>query len=140
MCHNRLINLLNFYLGGIIGAIAGVGGILKCKAEDVASDIRLQDEGFVRQQLDCVLDQGPCDDLGATIKRKSTPNCNHLFRNLSHVTFHTKIFLGMAPDIMKGLCPPPCDECKKKQIQKVMSTIAKKYPKEWNQMVQQIGK
>merc|ERR1719210_1964647 len=101
--------------GGIIGAIAGVGGILKCKAEDVASDIRLQDEGFVRQQLDCVLDQGPCDDLGATIKR-------------------------MAPDIMKGLCPPPCDECKKKQIQKVMSTIAKKYPKEWNQMVQQIGK
>lgn len=88
---------------------------MKCKAEDVASDIRLQDEGFVRQQLDCVLDQGPCDDLGATIKR-------------------------MAPDIMKGLCPPPCDECKKKQIQKVMSTIAKKYPKEWNQMVQQIGK
>ena len=44
---------------------------MKCKAEDVASDIRLQDEGFVRQQLDCVLDQGPCDDLGATIKRKS---------------------------------------------------------------------
>ena len=68
--HN-LIKFSNFFLGGIIGAIAGVGGILKCKAEDVASDIRLQDEGFVRQQLDCVLDEGPCDDLGATIKRKS---------------------------------------------------------------------
>ena len=46
----------------------------------------------------------------------------------------------MAPDIMKGLCPPPCDECKKKQIQKIMSTIARKYPKEWNEMVQQVGK
>ena len=46
----------------------------------------------------------------------------------------------MAPDILRGLCPPPCDNCKKKQIQKVMSTIAKNYPREWNQMVQQVGK
>ena len=50
------------------------------------------------------------------------------------------VFSGMAPDILRGLCPPPCDNCKKKQIQKVMSTIAKNYPREWNQMVQQVGK
>jgi len=84
---------------------------IKCKAVDLGSDLRLQDENFVRTQLDCVLGEGPCDELGAEIKR-------------------------MAPDILRGICPPPCDECKKKQIQKVMSTIARKYPKEWSQMVQ----
>jgi len=96
---------------GILDGIKDLGQRVKCKAVDVASDVRLQDENFVRQQLDCVLTEGPCDELGATIKR-------------------------MAPDILRGICPPPCDECKKKQIQKVMSTIARKYPKEWSQMVQ----
>ena len=48
-------------------------------------------------------------------------------------------FPGLAPDVMQGRCPPPCNECKKKQIQRVMSTIALKYPKEWNQMVQRVG-
>lgn len=96
---------------GILDKITSIGQTVKCKAVDVASDVRLQDENFVRQQLDCVLGEGPCDELGATIKR-------------------------MAPDILRGICPPPCDECKKKQIQKVMSTIARKYPKEWSQMVQ----
>lgn len=96
---------------GILDKITSIGQTVKCKAVDVASDVRLQDENFVRQQLDCVLGEGPCDELGGTIKR-------------------------MAPDILRGICPPPCDECKKKQIQKVMSTIARKYPKEWSQMVQ----
>merc|ERR1711997_1182708 len=96
---------------GILDKITSIGQTVKCKAVDVASDVRLQDENFVRQQLDCVLGEGPCDELGATIKR-------------------------MAPDILRGICPPPRDECKKKQIQKVMSTIARKYPKEWSQMVQ----
>jgi len=96
---------------GILDKITSLGQTVKCKAVDVASDVRLQDENFVRQQLDCVLGEGPCDELGGTIKR-------------------------MAPDILRGICPPPCDECKKKQIQKVMSTIARKYPKEWSQMVQ----
>jgi len=50
------------------------------------------------------------------------------------------MFIGLAPDIMKGRCPPPCDRCKKEQIQKVMSKIAREYPKEWNQMVRQLGK
>jgi len=97
--------------GGLLDGIKNLGQTVKCKAVDVASDVRLQDENFVRQQLDCVLGEGPCDELGGTIKR-------------------------MAPDILRGICPPPCDECKKKQIQKVMSTIARKYPKEWSQMVQ----
>merc|ERR1712001_31565 len=94
---------------------SGLIGGLKCSAEKLASDIKLSDEAFVRSQLDCVLDQGPCDELGSTLKR-------------------------LAPDIMRGRCPPPCDRCKKEQIQKVMSKIAREYPKEWNQMVRQLGK
>merc|ERR1712045_362985 len=94
---------------------SGLIGGLKCSAEKLASDIKLSDEAFVRSQLDCVLDQGPCDELGSTLKR-------------------------LAPDIMKGRCPPPCNRCKKEQIQKVMSKIAREYPKEWNQMVRQLGK
>lgn len=99
-------------IGSTIGSF--VSGV-KCKAEDLAADVRLQDEGFMRLQLDCVLDKGPCDELGDTLKR-------------------------MAPDVMKGLCPLPCDECKKKQIQRVMSTIARKYPRQWHEIVQELGR
>ena len=41
---------------------------------------------------------------------------------------------------MRGICPHPCDECKKGKIQKVMSTIARKYPKQWNEMVREFGR
>ena len=49
---------------------SGIIGGLKCSAEKLASDIKLSDESFVRSQLDCVLDQGPCDELGSTLKSK----------------------------------------------------------------------
>ena len=45
----------------------------------------------------------------------------------------------MAPDIMRGLCPHPCDHCKKKQIQKIMGVMSQKYPQEWNQLVQKFS-
>ena len=41
---------------------------------------------------------------------------------------------------MRGICPHPCDECKRGNIQKVMSTIARKYPRHWNEMVQEFGR
>ena len=56
--------------GGILQSLKNVGQAVKCKAVDVASDVRLQDETFVREQLDCVLGEGECDELGATIKSK----------------------------------------------------------------------
>jgi len=53
------------------------GGILapiienaKCKATEIGGNIKLQDENFVRKQLDCILDQGPCDKIGTTLKSK----------------------------------------------------------------------
>ena len=45
----------------------------------------------------------------------------------------------MAPDIIRGGCPPPCDQCKKKQIQKVMATFSAKYPKQFQLMLQKFG-
>ena len=43
-------------------------GIL-CAAKSFASEIRLKDEAFMKKQLDCVLDKGPCDKTGNLIKR-----------------------------------------------------------------------
>ena len=42
----------------------------RCAKEDFGTDFRLQDEAFMQKQLDCVLNKGPCDELGASIKRK----------------------------------------------------------------------
>ena len=60
--------------GGVLGSIqsglSNLGGNIKCAAEDIGADVRLNDENFMRTQLDCVLDKGPCDELGASIKRE----------------------------------------------------------------------
>ena len=52
------------------GIIDGISSWLTCKGTDAISGVKLQDEKFVRQQLDCVLDRGTCDELGTTLKRK----------------------------------------------------------------------
>jgi hypothetical protein len=57
-------------LGSIASGISNLGGNIKCAAEDIGADVRLNDEAFMRAQLDCVLDKGPCDELGASVKRK----------------------------------------------------------------------
>ena len=59
-------------LSSVGSSISSILTGVKCKAEEIGADVRLQDENFVRQQLDCVLDEGPCDELGSTIKR----NCS----------------------------------------------------------------
>lgn len=102
-------------LGSITAGLSNLGGNIKCAAEDIGADVRLNDEAFMQTQLNCVLDKGPCDELGASVKR-------------------------LAPDIMRGICPHPCDDCKRGKIQKVMSTIARKYPKQWNEMVREFGR
>lgn len=48
-----------------------------------------------------------------------------------------KFNLGLAPEVLRGVCPAPCDQCKRKQIQKVMATMSQEYPYEWNQMLTQ---
>ena len=57
--------------GGIGSKIAKWGDIAKCAAKGKLADFRLQDERFMRAQLNCVLERGPCDKTGLTIKRKT---------------------------------------------------------------------
>jgi len=97
---------------GVLGSIVNNA---KCKATEFSANLKLHDETFVRKQLDCVLNQGPCDKIGITVKR-------------------------IAPEIMRGRCPPPCNSCMKKQIQKMMAIISRKYPREWSQIIkEQLG-
>ena len=42
----------------------------KCQTVDLVSDLKLKDEKFTRTQLACILEEGPCDELGTTLKSK----------------------------------------------------------------------
>ena len=53
---------------GLLSPISDVVNDLKCKAEEVGMAQRLQDKKYVRQQMDCVLDAGPCDKIGSNLK------------------------------------------------------------------------
>lgn len=101
-------------LGSIGSRISNFGSNIKCAAEDAAANVKLNDRSFIKQQVQCVLDQGPCDDIGRSIKL-------------------------LAPEVMKGRCPPPCDPCKQKQIQKIMATLSKEYSQEWGQILNQFN-
>lgn len=83
---------------------------LLCKGSDVTVDIKLKDKRYVQKQLDCVLNKGPCDKTGLMIKR-------------------------LAPDVMRGLCPKPCNVCTERQIKRMMATVSRNYPQEWSEML-----
>lgn len=102
-------------LQGISGAINHAVGDGICAAQGLYADDKLKDPAFINYQLKCILGRGECDEVGNLVKR-------------------------MAPDILRGGCPPPCDPCKKKQIQKVMATLSSKYPKEFKKLIQKYGK
>ena len=61
-------------------------------------------------------------------------------RCMAHIRTTLSLFSGIAPEIMRGRCPPPCNSCMKKQIQKMMAIISRKYPREWSQIIkEQLG-
>jgi len=101
-------------IDGIRDTITGAVGDLNCAAQNLYAEDKLEDPAFINYQMQCLLDRGECDDIGNLVKR-------------------------MAPDIIRGGCPPPCDECKKKQIQKVMATLSRKYPKQFQDMLRKFG-
>ena len=43
---------------------------LKCQTVDLVSDLKLNNKKFVQTQLNCILEEGPCDELGSTLKSK----------------------------------------------------------------------
>merc|ERR1711944_18458 len=71
-----------------------------CLGSDIGVNQKLKDENYMKQQLDCVLDKGPCDKNGQMIKR-------------------------LAPDVLKGHCPNPCNICTRRQIKRVMASTKK---------------
>ena len=51
-------------------SVAGLGSQIKCAAEDLYAEQQLSDKRYIRQQLECVLNRGPCDKNGALIRSK----------------------------------------------------------------------
>jgi len=85
----------------------------KCEAKKFVSGQMLNDERFIKKQINCVLEKGECDETGKMIKR-------------------------LAPDVLNNKCPAPCTPCKKQQIKMMMSTIQRKYPKLFADVMRQV--
>merc|ERR1719367_1031709 len=77
--------------GSVLGSLVGD---VKCQATEFSSNLKLQDDNFVRQQLQCVLNQGPCDNIGNTFKRVAPDvlrgRC-HSFKSISNIITWTLI-------------------------------------------------
>ena len=41
----------------------------------------------------------------------------------------------LAPEVLAGRCPRPCNECTRAQIQKVMTELSQKFPREFQEMI-----
>lgn len=83
---------------------------IACIGHDLAINRKFKDERYMQQQLNCVLDKGPCDDTGKMVKR-------------------------LAPDVLKGHCPSPCTMCTRRQIKRVMAEVQRKYPRQFTEML-----
>jgi hypothetical protein len=46
----------------------------------------------------------------------------------------------LAPEVLAGRCPPPCDACTKEQIKKVMAELSQRFPNEFNEMIQKLAR
>jgi len=101
-------------IGGAIGAVGGaIGGVVKgaqCAASNFITDEKMKDDKFIEFQLNCALERGPCDDIGNKIKI-------------------------LAPEVLAGRCPPPCTECTRKQIRRVMTELSQKFPGQFQEMM-----
>merc|ERR1712128_362 len=97
-------------IGGAIGAIGGVVKGAQCAATNFITDEKMKDTEFIHFQLNCAMGRGPCDEIGDKIKI-------------------------LAPEVLAGRCPYPCDECTKKQIRRVMTELSQKFPGEFREMM-----
>merc|ERR1712128_240404 len=97
-------------IGGAIGAIGGVVKGAQCAATNFITDEKMKDTEFIQFQLNCAMGRGPCDEIGDKIKI-------------------------LAPEVLAGRCPYPCDECTKKQIRRVMTELSQKFPGEFREMM-----
>ena len=121
--------------------VASLGDRIKCAAEDLYAERQLGDKQYIRQQLDCVLSRGPCDENGTLIRSECLSHTCGPRGGKGYELCNGHISLaGMAPDILRGLCPRPCDECKRNKIRKAMAVISREYPLEWSEITRQYGR
>ena len=60
-------------------------------------------------------------------------------KNICHVPKNISIAV-LAPEVLAGRCPAPCNPCIKDQIRKVMSQLSQKYPREFQQMMASLSR
>jgi len=102
--------ILDTVVNGVNSVLNPVAAGVGCAATNLIADEKLKDENFIRSQMDCAMSRGPCDEVGKKIK-------------------------FLAPEVLAGRCPAPCNPCIKDQIRKVMSQLSQKYPREFQQMM-----
>ena len=54
----------------VSSAVGGVGDRLSCTGTNILTEAKLRDEAFIKFQLDCAMNVGPCDEIGEKIKSK----------------------------------------------------------------------
>ena len=54
----------------VSSAVGGVGDRLTCTGTNILTEAKLRDEAFIKFQLDCAMNVGPCDEIGEKIKSK----------------------------------------------------------------------
>jgi len=100
-------------IGKITGAVDGVVKGAQCAATNFITDEKMKDEDFIKFQLNCAMGRGPCDEIGNKIKI-------------------------LAPEVLAGRCPRPCNECTRKQIRRVMGELSQKFPGEFQEMLSRL--
>lgn len=98
----------------VSSAVGGVGDRLSCTGTNILTEAKLRDEAFIKYQLDCAMNIGPCDEIGEKIKI-------------------------LAPEVLAGRCPRPCNECTKTQIKRVMAELSQRFPRRFQEMMRQLA-
>jgi len=98
----------------VSSAVGGVGDRLSCTGTNILTEAKLRDEAFIKFQLDCAMNVGPCDEIGEKIKI-------------------------LAPEVLAGRCPRPCNECTKTQIKRVMAELSQRFPRRFQEMMRQLA-
>jgi len=97
-----------------VDAVSSAVGGVACTGSNIITDAKLRDEAFIKFQLDCAMNVGPCDEIGEKIKI-------------------------LAPEVLAGRCPRPCNECTKTQIKRVMAQLSQRFPRRFQEMMRQLA-
>merc|ERR1712051_1100210 len=106
--------ILGSAVDAVNAAVGGVGERLSCTGTNILTEAKLRDEAFIKFQLDCAMNVGPCDEIGEKIKI-------------------------LAPEVLAGRCPRPCNECTKTQIKRVMAELSQRFPRRFQEMMRQLA-